>query len=314
MRTKNLFRTLAIVIMAIITISLNAQLTTNRLTTVDESVANEATDYVTVGARVPYQISGDVNIWGMQTVFTSSVYHWSITGGIALFRINGTTALTGTEVTTKGTEDLTGGGFYNDTIISADFPSTGNYTLSVFERSVSNNATMTGCADLTPEDLNITVVANPTFVFDDADRITGGCGADVLANNNIPVTLSGCNTLQITYGIQRTSPTGVVSNPVAAGTLLQDGDNATFTTGWGALSVSNGNTNIAIPFNITDGDYGTYVVTIQGVTDRISRKSLNTLASYETIGLPVVAQRTFTIYALPTPSTSPIRHISNLAW
>jgi hypothetical protein len=125
MRTKNLFRIMvAATLFAAVSFSVKAQLTTVHLTTVDESVLNEATDYITVGARVPYQLSGDPSIWQLvgQGALVSSVYNWTIPGGPVRYRINGTTALIGTEVGLKGTEDLTGLGFYNDTIISVDFP------------------------------------------------------------------------------------------------------------------------------------------------------------------------------------------------
>jgi hypothetical protein len=217
---------------------------------------------------------------------------------------------------------LTGLGFYNDTIISVDFPATGNFVLTVAERSVSNVAGVTGCLDATPEDLNITVVAAPTVVYNNGGTyVMGGCGADIAANNNIPLTVAGCNTLQVTYRIDYTNLSGTTSALVATGTMMQDGDNADFTTGWGALSVSQGPSNIAIPFNITNGNYGTYTVTLEGVTDRIERKSLDAVASYGEIGLAggipgndLTVGRQLKIYALPTPSTRPIRHITNLGW
>lgn len=325
MRTKNLFQVLtAGLFMLTLSTAAFAQLTTSHLAnSTDTTTAGEKPNVVTVGARVPFATESTLSIWQLQAqgvLASQSVWKWQITNNTspaaAFYAADGSSALTAA-TNDLGVEDLTGLGFYKDSAISIDFPATGTIDLWVTERTVSNISGITGCeGDI--EHLQIQVVNAPTVAFNDPDRIMGGCGADVAANNDIPITVSGNGYfsapnggLQITYKIDYTDLTGNTSNLVPS-TVIND--NAGALTGWAQFSVNQGPTNAVIPFNITDGNYGTYTVTLEAVTDEISRKTLDAVSGYDTQGLPPVAQRTLKIYALPTPNTQPIKHIQNIGW
>lgn len=318
MRTKNLFRSLIAITFAIMTTGAFAQLTTNHHPySTDTTTAGETVNYVSQGARVLFATSEDPNIDALitQGVLVPSAWKWTSSGvGIQFFQSDGLSDTS--EVTTAGVEDLTGEGLVYDSLIAIDFPNLGTVDLYVRERSISNISGITGCWDNTPEHLPIQVVSTPTIVFNDADRVMGGCGADQDPNNDIPITVSGSGpfttALRIAYNIYYTPLTGAGSYVVADSTIIEDGTG--FNTGWANFSVNNPATNTNIPFNITDGNYGTYTVTLQAITDVISRKTLDASTGFETNGLPGAAQRTLRIYALPRPSTQPIKHIQNLDW
>jgi len=307
MRTKNFFQVLTSgLLMLALSTSAFAQLTTDHLAnSTDTTSSGEYPNLVTVGARVPFATQSTLPIWQLQAqgvLASQSVWKWQITngpGGTTFYAADGISSLT-PATNDLGVEDLTGQGFYKDSAISIDFQNVGTLDLWVTEH------------------LPIQVVNAPTIVFNDIDRIMGGCGADVAANNDIPITVSGngyfsaTGGLWITYKIDYTDLTGATSNLLSS-TTINDGDE--FSTGWAQFSVNNPATNTEIPFNIPDGQYGIYTVTLEAITDEISRKTLNTKSGYDTQGLPVVvAERTLKIYALPTPTTQPIKHIQNVGW
>jgi len=321
MRTKNFFQVLTSgLLMLALSTSAFAQLTTNHpANSTDNTSSGEAPNVVTVGARVPYATQSTLPIWQLQAqgvLAPQSVWKWEIApAGPSFYDANGTVSLT--PATVVGVEDLTGQGFYKDSAISVDFPATGIFKLYVTERTVSNISGITGCEG-NKDSLRIQVVNAPTIAFNDPDRILGGCGADVAPNNNIPITVSGngyfsaTGGLWITYKIDYTNLTGVTS-PLLSDTTIKDG--VSHFTSWAQFSVNNPAYNTEIPFNIPDGQYGIYTVTLEAITDEISRKTLNTKSGYDTQGLPpVAAERTLKIYALPTPTTQPIKHIKNVGW
>jgi len=324
MRTKNFFQVLTSgLLMLALSTSAFAQLTTDHLAnSTDTSALNhEYPNLVTVGARVPFATQSDTPIWQLQwqgVLAPQSVWKWQITngpGGTTFYAADGTSSLT-PATNDLGVEDLTGMGFYKDSAISIDFQNVGTLDLWVTERTVSNISGITGCEG-NIEHLPIQVVNAPTIVFNDPDRIIGGCGADKAANNDIPITVSGngyfssTGGLWITYKIDYTNLSGTTSS-FLSDTTIKDG--VSNFTSWAQFSVNNSNTNTVIPFNIPDEQYGTYTVTLVAITDEISRKTLNTKSGYDTQGLPVVAERTLKIYALPTPTTQPIKHIKNVGW
>jgi hypothetical protein len=312
MKTKNLFRMFVVAsLCATVSFGAKAQLTTAHTTSVDKSIANEGTDYVTKGATVPYQISSSLPIWDLisQGVLVSSVYNWSIGAGPTMHQSDGSSALVA--VANKGTEVGLPAGFYNDTAITISYPATGSFTLSVAERSVSNVAGVSGCLDAVGATLPVQVTNRPAVIFNSVASI-GGCGTDVAPNNNIPITISGSNSPIVTYKIDYTN-LGGTTTPLVPSTPVND---AVLNSGWTAFSVDNPVTNVVIPFNIINGNYGKYVVTLQAITDRISRKTLDiAVGGAQDPGDVVLSgPTTLTIYAYPTPSTQPIKHVTNLAW
>jgi hypothetical protein len=319
MKTKNLFKSIVTVALGtVISMGAFAQAkTTAHAATVDNTVGNELTDYVTVGAEVPYQIQSSLPIWNLiaQGVLVPSVYNWSIAAGPTIYKSDGTTAAT-TASGVLGTETFpaAGAGFYIDTLIYIKFPATGAKTLTVHERSVSNVAGIAGCLDGVGWSQAIQVTNRPAVIFNSVAKI-GGCGTDVAVNNDIPITVSGSNNPIVTYSIDYTNLAGTVTHPVVNATVNDAGFVAP--TGWTAFSVDNLVTNVAIPFNITDGNYGTYVVTLSAITDRISRKSLDIAVggvSQDLGDVVLSGPATLTIYAYPTPVTGKIKHVTNLTW
>ncbi|HOK99134.1 MAG TPA: hypothetical protein PLD12_08355 [Bacteroidales bacterium] len=323
MRTKNLFQVLtAGLFMLTLSTAAFAQLTTSHLanSTDTTTTAGENPNVVTVGARVPFAIQSSSDIWQLQkqgVLASQSVWKWEMpnnTASAQLYDKDGNNLLS-TFSDTLGQEDFSSiPGFYLDSVISIDFPATGNVTLQVTERTVSNISGITGCeGDI--EHLQIQVVNAPTVAFNDADRIMGGCGADQ-SFDSIPLTVTGNGYfasnggLAITYKIDYIDLAGDTTNLVS--TTIKD--TAGVFTGWAQFSVNNGSTDVFITYDLPDGQYGTYTVTLLAVTDEISRKTLDALADYDKQGLPPVAERTLKIYALPTPNTQPIKHISNLGW
>lgn len=318
MRTNNFFKSIVTVALsAVISMGAFAQSTTAHVASVDNTAANEGTDYVTKGAEVPYQISSTLQIWDLiaQGVLVPSVYNWSIGAGPTIYKSDGTTAAT-TVAGLLGTENFpaAGAGFYVDTLIYIKYPATGALVLSVHERTVSNVAGIAGCLDAVGWTQNIQVTNRPSVVFNSPTANVGGCGVAGVAYN-IPLTVSGSNNPIVTYGIDYTSTAGAVTHTVPAGTTVND---AGFVapTGWTALSVDNPVTNVAIPFTPAAGNYGKYVVTVTAITDRISRKSLDkAIAGAQDPGDVVLSgPATLTIYAYPTPTTGKIKHVTNLGW
>jgi hypothetical protein len=324
MRTKNLFK---VVTTAIVTVALSgsgfAQLTTAHIAnSTDTTTPGEKPNVVTVGARVPFATQSSSSIWALEkqgVLAPQSVWKWQISPtGPTMYASDGTSSLTTPGLLGAENIGVVAPGYVSDSAISIDFPALGNFGLYVTERSVSNIPGITGCEG-NVQHLAVQVVSAPTIVFNDADRIIGGCGADIAADNNIPITVSGNGPfstnggLHITYNITYKDLAGTTSNIVPTGTIIADGGSE-FSTGWAQFSVNQGPTNTHINFNITDGNYGTYTVTLEAITDEVSRKTLETKAGYDTQGLPVLAQRTLTIYALPTPTTQPIKAIKNIGW
>ncbi len=63
---------------------------------------------------------------------------------------------------------------------------------------------------------------------------------------------------------------------------------------------------------IPPASYGKYVLTVHSVSDRISRKSFSTPAALaQADNAPAGGTGVLTIWALPTPTTGRIQHVTN---
>jgi hypothetical protein len=307
MKTKNLFRILiAASFLAVMSFGANAQLTTSTGPTAVETDANQATDFVTVGSIMPYEVTPDATISALVTanplVFSPSVFRWAVAGAATgTLQLQAGGALTPAPAPDAATH-------FVENQVGVSWTTTGAATLSVFEKS-QNLVGLPACEDATAEDINVQVVALPTVVYNETDgtagdNIMGGCGVAGTAVN-LPVTATGTDLWQMTYHVRHYTLANV----------LIPGDNVDATTaslGTSDIFTSFANTENMTMYtlNIPAATYGRYDITVTSVTDRTSRKSLNLPA--QNPGTPTGA--TLVVWSLPTPSTGQIRHVTNLGW
>jgi hypothetical protein len=339
MKKMNLFRMLAIVTM--FTLATNGAFAQGLTTTGTASVIktgpnfpadNEYIDMVTVGSKMPYQVTPDPTVAAMvdNVTFFPSVFNWTVTGvGNALELPASHTGLTPDD-NANGTPVYAG--FFKESSVAVQWGATvGDYTISVSEQA-QNNAGLPACAGAAVN-LDAWVMAKPIVSFDEAatplvngtlniigtpnDGILGGCGlsgaspVDVL----LAVDLTGTDQYQVSY---KTDYYPLIGAPVMGSfaftpTKFDDGTH-TFLSVSGPASPNTGtvSNNNEIKVTIPANTYGKWVVTLQGVNDRVSRKSFSALPTPDlgTVG----ATASLTIYSMPTPTTQPIQHVTNLGW
>lgn len=336
MRTKNLFKILFAASLAVFSVSTFAQTTSGVYTLgtlVDStSGANEVTEYVTVGATMPYAVNPDANILNLRNtgVFKPSEFYWNVDDAGSLG-----TSWTETNYTIRDTNaaalTLSGAGNGNnafpytlDSIVSVHWLTTGAYKLWTNESPVSNTAGISACAG-TPSSLTVHVLAKPTITWTDgADSASGGCGVAGVQTILVQADLTGSDRYSITYDSTYYLLNGTVSSS-GTKTVAYDGGTSIF--------VSEANSDAA--HTITSwapagGTYGYVKYTITKLSDRISRKSLangvggnngNVFGStpaapgVNTDGtLATIDNSVYTVYSLPAPSARPVRHVTNLGW
>lgn len=268
-------------------------------------------DYVTIGSRVPYYAEADATIKAMTDAGTmkASIFKWSVTtaanvtlpavpilsyGGAAAAQYNDFRA-------------VTAGTGYFDNEISVEwnavngFAAGTQYKVKVAEKSVTQSATITGCEDTTPEVKDVFVLARPTVSFVGTEG--GGCGIAPGDIFNVPLEVKGLGNWIVTYTVAYNG--GAASAPAdytltLAAPAVTDANVIAESTTARTTGATEG-----LAYTLPAAQYGYYDVTITNITDRISRKSLNTLAASGATG-------TFRIYVSPTPATQPIQHIRNL--
>lgn len=282
MKMKNLLAATVIVSLGFLS-SLNAQITAPT-PLVYESKSVSSVDTVTIGSVMPYQVTGDLNFHALrrQGLFDFSNFNWSLTGG---------TAGTNYELRDKtGNASTTPAA--KDTVIGVQWITTGSYQVNVQESPVpASGMPAISCTGST-ENLNVLVVARPVLTWPTPAN-TGGCNV-AGTTVNIPVNVAGTGQYEITYKIDYTNLSGTTTTKVASGTKVTLGN------------YKPGAQTLNLTYAIPAGEYGTYNVTIENLSDRISRKSgVATLAADR-------PSTTFKIYSYPAPATQPIQHIKNL--
>lgn len=247
------------------------------------SKTTSAVDTVTVGSVMPYQVSGDVNFHALrkQSLFDFSDFTWSLSGGTA-----------GTDYDLRNLSgNASSSPAAKDTTVSVKWLKTGPFKVNVQEKPVPATGMPAISCNADVEEMDVLVVARPTLAFP-ASAMTGGCGV-AGTTVNIPVNVTGTGQYDVTYSIDYTPLTGSGSNKVTS-KLVTIG------------SYQPGAQSLNLTYDVTAGEYGVYTVTIEKLSDRISRKSgVATLATD-------IPSTTFKIYSYPAPNTNPVTHIRNL--
>jgi len=230
---------------------------------------DESTDTVTVGSRMPYKVAEQTPMTGL-----SFEYKWLFSPTQAILDLSGAT-LTPTT-----------GDYYNTNEISVRMPAAPtSMTITANVRSMFSGAQL--CTG-TDEVFNIVVVNRPTVDWVSSAPIAGCAAVPV----SIPLTLTGKEEFELAYTItyyDTYDKTGGVTSTNSGYIVLTD-DNLEFL----ATAFGSGN--------------GLYEIEITGITDRISRKSLDPIAS-DADDLPNDA---FQVLIYPAPTTNPVQHVRNL--
>lgn len=247
-------------------------------------------DTVTIGATMPYYVKGDPNMhmlrqWGAITA--KSTYTWSATAA-ATATINQATT--------------------SDSLVTISWPKAGTYRLSVTENPGAVASGYPALCTSVPYAMDVKVLNRPTVTWNGATPVKGGCGV----NGNtitVPIDLTGIGQWEVDYTVQYFD---LANQEVNVAGITRDASEAAVPMG--ATSNKNDGSaltnqtllSITIPAASAVGAYGKYVITINSISDRISRKSgISSIAADVPAG-------SYTIYSMPTPTTQPIQHIKNL--
>jgi hypothetical protein len=298
MKKTNFLRSIATIAMFLVAgMGVFAQITSPSNVTTPKVIGGlDSMDFATVGSVMPYQVTPDAAIANMVTngMMNASVYHWTVSGGVALSQWAG-------GALTQPTAPDNVADYYTQNQVAAAWASAGIYTLTVAEKSRPLFG-LTGCEG-NSQYLYVRVVNRPTVAFPAAADTVGGCG---IAGTNVvvPVNLTGTDAWQVTYQIDTINMTGGSGTFQASGASANLGTSTLSATTYANTENAVTLTTVAVPANF----YGRMLVSITAVSDHISRKSG---VSSTAADVPAVAAR-FVIYSLPTPVTQPIQHVTNL--
>ena len=230
-------------------------------------------DTVTVGSRMPYLVSPQTPITGL-----SFEYKWLFSNSQPIL------SLAGAPLTAISND------YYTANEISAVMPSTpGNITIMNNVRSVLTATSTILCtgADSTN---TIVVIARPTVNW-------AAGGTEYLctgsASVSIPLTaLTGVSQIEVAYTItyyNTFDKSGGLTSTAPTKYLVLSG------------------TSMNLPASEFGSGDGVYEIEITGITDRISRKSLDPITSVAG-ELPADA---YSVFLVPAPVTSPLQHVRN---
>lgn len=327
MKTRNLLRSLlAVFAIVCLFVNSNAQQVTSAYTSsqfADTTTVNETYDYVTVGSTMPYYITPDPDILLLRKamVYKPSEFYWDINKA-GVWTSAGNYAIADS---TGGALDLASGAGYNaaapytlDSAISVNWMRTGAYTIWMREHPATNNSGLVAC-DGPLSRLQVDVLSKPTVEWNDrADSVNGGCSVNG-TTINVTVDLTGSDEFSITYdSVTRNLDGTPVIGKSGTRTVVYHGAQAIW------ASRANSETNVKITNWVpAPAFYGSVSYTITSISDRIARKSYSrnhtgygaiagyTLANNATGTGVTMSKQTYKLYALPTPSTRAIRHVTN---
>jgi len=257
--------------------------------TVDQTVEQ----YVTITKAMPYHVTPDVyfnpNYIAPGWTVTSD-FLWSFAVNPAVFAISDATVIN---------PDITIG-------------SLGDYTLNVVETSTD------GCADATPTQLLIHVIAAPTFDFGARPDVEQ-CGSivaatDVLfdiANNGADVVDgTGDYLVDWTYDVDNLLADKITLDDELVALDVTNTDDAFATSGNGLVLANQ-------TFPVLNNEVTRYTFALTGINEAVSRRSdyiaplgRNLVGAYTNYAPG--ADNTFVITVLPAPTTGPIYHVPNL--
>jgi hypothetical protein len=235
----------------------------------------ESIDSVTVGSRMPYKVDAQPTVAITDYSFE---YKWLFSPALTVQSLAGA-GLTGNS------------GYYDSNEISVVVPATaGDITVSTNVRSMYNGVELC-TAEATDVTNTIRVLPRPTVQWTSNQPVVGCVAADV----NIPVTLTGQKQFEIEYIID----------------YYDKWDKS------GGLTSSSSSAYMVVPANgiltfpaSTFVANGLYEIRITGITDRISRKSLDmSLVASVPADLPASP---FQVNVVPAPVTNPLQHVKNI--
>jgi hypothetical protein len=258
------------------------------------SVDQTVVQYVTVNKAMPYYVQPDAyfNTNYIAPGWTvTSTFAWSFLVDPVSFNIS------------------------DPAIINPDITigTVGSYTLEVVETSTD------GCADATPTQLVINVLAAPSFDFNSLADILDHCGDQaamdvtfqIIDNGADAVDGTGDYLIDWTYDVDNLESDKATLNDELAASDVTNTDVAVFTTdGAGKILV-----NQAFP--VLNNEVTRYTFTLTGINDAVSRRSdyiaplgRNLVGAYTNYAPG--ADNTFVVMVLPAPTTGPIYHLPNL--
>ena len=226
--------------------------------------------------------------------------------------------------------------FTLDSVYAVNWLSTGTRHIWMYEAPISRTPGITACAG---DSSSLTVVVSPKPRVDwHNDLAVGGAAAWVTqncgnSNNVLYVDYSGFNDIKVRYDSTYTDLSGTTT--LAGNKVVSYAGGA-----FGAANTSPGAGSVLTTWmynqNAAGGSiaprYGYVTYTITYVNDLISRKSLGrNVAVYGSVatgaGVDVdlatggdllananIPSHTYRVYALPTPTARPIKHITNTGW
>ncbi|HEX2934148.1 MAG TPA: hypothetical protein VHO72_02245 [Bacteroidales bacterium] len=263
------------------------------------SAAGEDPDLVTTGTRVPYIVKPDADLNpnydlatdGVNPADVNSTFTWTIPA--ALGTINNTPL-------TKHYLELNVTGAAGATL----------HVLNVKEQSGAS------CPDATGTNINIRIVARPNIsaaAVTDASGDASICAPGSNGSLNVPFP-----TFNITPSIDAAVTTPAVKvKATLTFTPLNGVATDLFTNATLNVDASGNisNTDIASASSKTDFDnWGTYTLTYNYVSDKVSRKDIETGKADSNMDngyfAPTAAQSA-TYYVYKTPVTGPVYHIGN---
>jgi hypothetical protein len=243
-------------------------------------LTREAVDTVTVGSRMPYKVEAQNAGSGSGLTFE---YKWLFSNSNSS---NGNLAvLDDTGAGIPGTGD-----YYANSEISVVIDADVNDLITIHTnvRSLFKGAVL--CTGTTDDTYDVRVVDRPQIDWNADDPIVGCSASDV----SIPLTkLDGYEQFEIAYTIDHYAD------------INKSGPKDPGSTKYLVLAGK----SIELPASEFVHGEGLYEVTVTGITDRISRKSVDqTLVASLTEDLPTAA---YPVIIYPTPQTRPLQHIKN---
>lgn len=236
----------------------------------------EATDSVTVGGVLDYFVMPDTALNPGYDFATNP-----------LTNLNSTFNWTGTTGASNIVYKQSAGVDIPNYVTITWGNATGSFQVSVYEISAA------GCQDATPTTIPVEIIAAPTLTYPAAGGSESICGTGTdgslnfspsAITVNFTSSVSGNRQMQLVYTITSANH-GVIASNVTASITETGAGTGTFT--------------LAAPLQY----YDTYTVTLNTVSDRISRKS-NVVANAS-------GNTTFTVVITPTPNTGTIYHLPN---
>ncbi len=272
------------------------------------TTGTESIDTVTVGSRMPYKMAGDPVIVGLAAQNKmKSEFKWAfytgylstVTGTPLAWAINKGTTLTSATAST----DAAYPNYYTDKEINVVMPgSPGQYSLVVNERSIILPSNVAGCTG-TDSIARIQVVAKPTLQWPTVKE-TAGCAATAVT---IPLTMTGYGKWIVSYTVKYTKLDGTGATTLGTYTAVEVGTDGR----------KSGQYDIVIPAanldNLQTDKSGIYTITINTLTDRISRKSLDQTSVAAVVGTHIpAAADVYTVNVYPAPKTKKLEHVKNM--